>query len=76
MTEEDKQEIAAIFIDVLESHGPCCPNGIDADSAATLKSFARAVRSGRKTADKAFVTLVIGALCAALYAGARELFNQ
>ena len=76
MTEEDTQEIAAIFLDVLESHGPCCPHGIDADAAATLKSFARAVKSGRKTAYKAFVTLVIGALCAALYAGARELFNQ
>lgn len=76
MTEEDKQEIASIFIEVLESHGPACPNGIDAGTAATLKSFAKAVESGRKTAYKAFITLAIGALCAAIYAGTRELFNQ
>ena len=76
MTEEDKQEIAAIFIDVLDSRGACCPNGIDAETAATLKSFVKAVKSGRKTAYKAFITLAIGALCAAIYAGTRELFNQ
>ena len=76
MTEEDKQEIAAIFIDVLESHGPCGPHGIDADTAATLKSFAHAVRSGRKTAYKAIVTLAIGAICAAVLAGVKDIFNR
>ena len=76
MTEEDKQEIAAIFTDILDSRGSCCPNGIDAETAATLKSFVKAVRSGRKTAYKAFITLAIGAICAAIYAGTRELFNQ
>lgn len=76
MTEEDKLEIAAILTDVLAAHSPGCPNGIDPDTAATLKSFAGAVKSGRKTAYKAFVTLAIGALCAALFAGVRELFNK
>lgn len=76
MTEEDKQEIASILAEVLDEHSPGCPNGIDAATAATLKSFAEAVKSGRKTAYKAFVTLAIGAFCAAVFAGVRELFNK
>lgn len=76
MTEEEKQEIAAILTDVLAAHSPGCPNGIDAATAATLKSFAEAVKSGRKTAYKAFISLAIGALCAAVLAGFRELFNK
>ena len=76
MTEEDKQDIAAIFADVLAAHPQGCPNGIDPDTAATLKSFAGAVKSGRKTAYTAFITLAIGALCAAIFAGVKELFNK
>ena len=76
MTDEDRQEIAAIMADVLDAHSPGCPNGIDADTAATLKSFAEAVKSGRKTAYKAFITLAIGAFCAAIFAGVKELFNK
>ena len=64
MTNEEKQEIAVILGDVLAAHDRRCPNGIDADTASTLKSFAEAVRSGKKTAYKAFITLAIGALCA------------
>lgn len=76
MTEEDRQEIAAILADVLDAHSSVCPNGIDAATAATLKSFAEAVKSGRKTAYKAFITLAIGAFCAAVFAGLREIFNR
>lgn len=76
MTEQDKQEIAAILADVLAAHSPGCPNGINPDTAATLKSFAEAVKSGRKTAYKAFISLAIGALCAAVFAGLKELFNR
>ena len=76
MTEQDKQEIAAILADVLAAHSPGCPNGIGPETAATLKSFAEAVKSGRKTAYKAFITLAIGAFCAAIFAGVKELFNK
>jgi hypothetical protein len=76
MTTEEKQEIAVILGDVLAAHDRRCPNGIDADTASTLKSFADAVRSGKKTAYKAFITLAIGALCAAFLAGIREIFNK
>ena len=76
MTEQEKQEIAAILGEVLDSHERVCPNGIDADTASTLKSFAEAVRSGKKTAYKAVITLAIGALCAAFLAGIREIFNK
>ena len=44
MTNEEKQEIAVILGDVLAAHDRRCPNGIDADTASTLKSFAEAVR--------------------------------
>jgi len=76
MTDEEKQELRALLTEVLAEHSPGCPNGIDAETAATLKSFAEAVRSGKKTALKAFITLAIGAICAALIAGAKELFNK
>ena len=76
MTEQDKQEIAAILTEVLAAHSPGCPNGIDSETAATLKSFAEAVKSGRKTAYKAFISLAIGALCAAVFAGVKELFDK
>jgi len=75
MTEQEKQEIAAILAGVLESHSGC-PNGITPETAETLKNFAEAVRTGKKTALKAFITLAIGAICAAIVAGAREIFNK
>ena len=76
MTEQDKREIAAILTDVLAANTPGCPNGIDPETAATLKSFAEAVKSGRKTAYKAFITLAIGAFCAAIFAGVKELLHK
>ena len=76
MTDEEKTELRSLLTEVLAEHSPGCPNGIDANTAATLKSFAEAVKSGRKTAYKAFISLAIGALCAAIMAGAKELFNK
>ena len=75
MTEEDKKEIGVILGQVLATQGGC-PNGIDAETAATLKAFAKSIQSGQKTAVKAFVTLAIGAICAALAAGVKELLNR
>ena len=76
MTDQDKNEIAAIFTDILASYDHGCPNGIDAKTADTLRSLAEAFQTGRKTALKAFITLAIGAVCAALLAGFKELFNK
>ena len=76
MTDQDKNEIAAIFTDILTSYDHGCPNGIDAKTANTLRSLAEAFQTGRKTAMKAFVTLVIGAVFAAILAGMKELFNK
>ena len=76
MTDQDKNEIASIFTDILTSYDRGCPNGIDAKTADTLRSLAEAFQTGRKTAVKAFVTLVIGALCAALLAGVKEFMNK
>ena len=76
MTDQDKNEIAAIFTDILASYDHGCPNGIDANTADTLRSLAEAFQMGRKTAMKAFITLVIGAVCAALLAGMRDLFDR
>ena len=76
MTDQDKNEIAAIFTDILASYDHGCPNGIDAKTADTLRTLAEAFQAGRKTALKAFITLVIGAVCAAAFAGAKELFNK
>ena len=76
MTDQDKNEIAAIFTDILASYDHGCPNGIDAKTADTLRTLAEAFQMGRKTALKAFITLVIGALCAALLAGMKDLFSK
>ncbi len=76
MTDQDKDEIAAIFTDILASYDNGCPNGIDAKTADTLRTLAEAFQTGRKTALKAFVTLVIGAVCAALLAGMKEMFSK
>ena len=76
MTDQDKNEIAAIFTDFLASYDHGCPNGIDAKTADTLRTIAEAFQTGRKTALKAFVTLAIGAVCAAVLAGAKEMFNK
>lgn len=76
MTDQDKNEIAAIFTDILASYDHGCPNGIDAKTADTLRLLAEAFQTGRKTALKAFITLVIGAVCAALLAGIKELFSR
>ena len=76
MTDQDKNEIAAIFTDILASYEHGCPNGIDAKTADTLRSLAEAFQTGRRTALKAFVTLAIGAVCAAVLAGVKEVFNR
>lgn len=76
MNEKDKQEIAAIFEDVLAAHTPACPNGIDAETAATLKAFAEAVRSGKKTVYKTVLAAVATAILGAIVLGIREFFNK
>ena len=76
MTDQDKNEIAAIFADILASYDHGCPNGIDAKTANTLRTLAEAFQTGRKTAIKAFITLIVGAVCAALLAGVKELFSR
>ena len=74
MTEQEKTEIAEVFARVLAEHPIGCPNGIDAKTAETLKNFAQALQTGQKTALKAIVTLIVGAICTALGIGVKELF--
>ena len=75
MTEKEEERIRQIMTEVVSAHAGC-PNGIDANTAATLKKFADAVQTRQKTALKAFITLAIGALCAAIIAGAKEIFGK
>ena len=75
MTEQDKQEVGAILAAVLAKHSGC-PNGITAETAETLKNFADAINTGRKAALKAFITLLIGAILAAIIEGANAIFNK
>ena len=76
MTDQDKNEIASIFTDILASYDHGCPNGIDAKTADTLRTLAEAFQTGRKTALKAFITLVIGAFAAAVLAGVKEMLSK
>jgi hypothetical protein len=74
MTEQDKEEVGAILAAVLEQHPIGCPNGIDAKTAETLKSFAQALQTGQKTALKAIITFFVGLICTAIGYGIKELF--
>ena len=58
MTKEEKEEFAALIDAAFARHPPICPNGIDPETAATLKAFSDAVRSGKKTVYKTVLTAV------------------
>lgn len=76
MTDKDKLEIKQAMVEALKEQEHSCPLGIDADTAETMKSFAEAIKLGRKTAYKAFIILAVGALVSALYAGIKELIHK
>lgn len=89
MTKEDIENITAAVVAAMnkreeevkkreEEEGAkhFCPLGIDGLTVETMKQFAEAIHSGKKAAMKAFVTLAVGALCAAVAAGIKELFNK
>ncbi|MBQ7732084.1 MAG: hypothetical protein IJT68_09630 [Lentisphaeria bacterium] len=78
MTTEEKKEIADIVIQAM-TQGPCnthsCPL-FDAETIAVMRSFADAVKTGKKAAMKAFITLSVGALITAICAGIKEFLNK
>ena len=76
MNDRDKQEIGFIMAEVLEKHAPVCPNGIDADTAATLKAFAEAVRVGKKTVYKTVLAAIATAILGAFVVGVCEFFKK
>jgi len=76
MNERDRQEIAALFEDVLSRHSPKCPNGIDAETAATLKAFAEAVRVGKKSLVRTVVGAVATAILGLIVLGLVEFFKK
>ena len=76
MNDKDKQEIAAIFQDVLAKNPQGCPNGIDAATAATLKEFADALREGKKTLRKTIIAAIATTILGALILGIKELINK
>ena len=76
MNEKDKQEIAAIFEDILAAHTPACPHGIDAETASNLKAFAEAVRIGKKTIYKTFFGAIATAIIGAIVLGILEIIKK
>lgn len=76
MTIEEKEELAALIDAAFARHVPSCPNGIDAETAATLKAFAEAVRSGKKTVYKTVMAAVATAILGAIVLGVRDFFNK
>lgn len=75
MTEKDKQELAAVFTDVLKTLPQGCPNGIDAATAATLKELADALREGKKTIRKTIIAALATTILGAIILGIKELFR-
>ena len=85
MTEEEKQDIADIVVKAMierekveqaQCAGHACPLGFDAATVETMRSFAEAVKTGKKAAVIAFITLGVGALCSAVFAGIKELLGK
>ena len=76
MTKQERDEIAQLFNDALSQHQCNCPLGFDADVAQELRSFAAAIKAGKKTALKAFITLLVGAVAYSLYEGIKFFFNK
>ena len=76
MTDKDKEEIAAIFTNVLKNSVPACPNGIDAATAATLKEFADYLKEGKKTFRKTVITALVTTILGAILIGIKEFFNK
>lgn len=72
MTAEDKKEIAALLRKELEE-GSGCALGIKKETAAELINFADTWKTCRRYAIGAVVTVAIGGLLAALWAGVRAL---
>lgn len=75
MTKEEKEELAALIDAAFARHPPICPNGIDPETAATLKAFSDAVRSGKKTVYKTVLTAVATAILGAIVLGIREFLT-
>jgi len=85
MTEKEKQDIAEIVVKAMierekqeqaQCAGHACPLGFDAATVETMRSFAEAVKTGKKAAVIAFITLSVGALCSAVAAGIKEFFSK
>ena len=85
MTDKDKNDIADIVVKAMierekleqaQCTGHACPLGFDAATVETMRSFAEAVTTGKKAAMVAFITLGVGALCSAVYAGIKEFLNK
>jgi len=80
MTESDKKEIAAIVStataaavrEAMTEQGHCAL-GIKPETAHELISFADAWKTGRRTAVKAGITVIIGGALLALWSGIRML---
>ncbi len=75
MNDKDKQEIAAIFREVLAQNPQGCPNGIDAATAEQLKDFAEALREGKKTMRKTIIAAIATMILGALVLGIKELIK-
>lgn len=82
MTDKDKNDIAEIVIQAMmqrDQQEPCnthsCPL-FDVETIAVMRSFADALKTGKKAAMKAFITLSVGALITAICAGIKEFLNK
>ena len=75
MTKEEKEELAALIDAAFARHPPICPNRIDPETAATLKAFSDAVRSGKKTVYKTVLTAVATAILGTIVLGIREFLT-
>ena len=82
MNEKDKSEIAALAAEIAakiikeQEKTHVCPIGLDPSSVESIKNLANASNLGKKTAYKAIIILLVGAIASALYAGIQELIHK
>ena len=71
MTEQEKQELVALFAETLDRQDKRCPLGIYRGTARELIDFACAWKQARKTALITLIGALITSLIAAAVAGIR-----
>jgi mitochondrial fission protein ELM1 len=67
MNPKERKKLAAEIVEEIKING--CPHGIDAETAAGLKEFAKAYKDTRITLRRAIIVVIVGGGISIVVAG-------